>query len=1071
MDKLIRIIIVTIAVAFMSTAVVAQDGNIAGYVTGPDDDAIIGANVVLEVGDRTIGASTDIDGFYSIEGIPVGTYEIRARYIGYRTNRQEVTVEAGETVTLDFQLRRTAIDMDDIVVTGTGAPVERRKIGNTVGSIDRASFENAPVANVSEILTAREPGMVGLTSSGMTGEGAKIRIRGSASLTQSNEPIVIVDGLRVDRSGGFGGFVWNGGGGSPSRLDDVNPESIERIEVLKGAAAATLYGTEASNGVIQIFTRRGAVGPPQFDFRVEQGVTQLPNVVPDNTGFARNQAHADRMNSIYGTNLAPYELHRESFFHDMFGTGYSQNYSGSVAGGTESITYYVGTRYGVEDGPYNPTSDNFPFPPGVENRANDENSRFQLNSNINVVPMDNFRLRVNSAYTTTNHRTLQTNNNIYGIIPLSMFSKPDFATENNYTGTAAFATLFESMQQDTRQEVQRFYTSVGADYSPIRDLTFDLLVGVDVTNQISTHVRPFGWNVNNFTGASVEGERSVTDRNNFDLTLDFKAMHDYQISDRFESSFIAGVQGFMNRTLTESLFGRDFPGPGFGVAGAAAFQEVFESYLETVNLGVYAQEQIGFDDYLFVTVGARLDANSAFGSEFDAVLYPKISASFIPSDMQGWSDIGPVSSMIIRSAIGQSGLQPGAFDALTTFGSLSSASGPGVVPDNLGNPNLRPEVSTEWELGLELGLFEDRASLETTYWDRTVKDALIPRQYPVTGGFLSTQLDNIGEMKAKGVEIASRSTVISTENFGLDLNASASYLWEQVTDLGGAPNIKVGGPYPRYRNFIIEGYAPGAHFTNALPDIPEGHVPYDLNGDGNPATEAEMLSFLETLDPSTADIGQLFGFLMQKPGIDGDPGLNYRGKPTPDWSGSFGFTMNYRNWSLRNNFEYRTGDYYVNNLTQAFRNQNSVIGRNTPRSAQVERDYITGGVDQNHTPQNSADVRLDAAKAWAYEMVGLAPFSGLNTVEKADFIRWRELSLTYNLPTTFTSQMGLRYMTFSLAGRNLMLWTKYSGVDPEVNTFGRGSGGPNIEENFIEGVEAFGVPVPRRITFNMRFGF
>ncbi len=1050
----------------------AQEGAITGQVVDANDEPLFGVNLIIQVGQRTLGASTDIDGEYTIADVPAGTHVIRARFIGYRTEQQEVEVIAGESVTVNFQMRHSAVDLDELVVTGTGGPVERRKLGNSIGSIDRSSFDRMPVANVSEILTAREPGMIGMPGSGMTGEGTTIRIRGSSSLTQSNEPIVIVDGVRVDRSGSIGdGFVWNGGGGSPSRLDDINPESIERLEVLKGAAAATLYGTEASNGVIQIFTRSGAVGPPQFDFRVEQGLVRMPDVVPPNVGWARTEEQASRMSSLYGTSLRPYQLHEESFFNDMYGTGHYQSYSGSVGGGTSGITYYVNTRYYMEDGPYNPTSDNFPFPPGVDNRANDENSRFQLSANMNIFPTDNLTFRVNTGYTAMNHRTLQTNNNIYGIVPLAMFSKPDLASPSNYTGTAAFATLFEAMQQDTRQEVQRFWTSVVSNFQPHRTLNLDLVAGVDVTNQITTHERPFGWNVDGFTGASVEGERSVSDRNNIELTLDFKANHLYQFSERWESSFIAGVQGFMNRTILESLFGRDFPGPGFQVAGAGAFQEVFESYLEVVNLGVFAQEQIGFNDYLFLTTGARLDANSAFGSEFDAVLYPKASLSFIASDAPFWRSLGPISTMRIRAAIGQSGLQPGAFDALTTYASLSSASGPGVVPDNLGNPDLKPEISTEIELGVELGLFDDQVGFETTYWDRTISDALVPRQFPITGGFISSQLDNIGEVKARGLEMSANSTVLNRQDMSLDLRASGAYIWEQVTDLGDAPSIKVGGPYPRYRNFIIEGYAPGANFTTQLVDVPDGFVPFDLNGDGNPASEQEMLDWLATLDPSTANIGALLGFMMHQPGMGGDPGLNYRGKTTPDWSGNFGFTFNYRNWSLASNFEYRAGDYYVNNLTAAFRNQNAAIGRNTPRSAQVERDFVTGGVDGNYNPQNDPNVRLEAAKAWANELVGLDPFSGLNTVEEADFIRWRELSLTYTVPASVAEGLGLRYMSFTASGRNLKLWTKYSGVDPEINTFGRNAAGTEIENNFIQGVEAFGVPIPRRIMFNMRFGF
>src|SRR5207248_6025438 len=176
----------------------------------------------------------------------------------------------------DFAVGQAAIGLDVVVVTGAGAETEKRKLGNTVATIDVNGLRNAPVANFSEQLAAREPGVSVLPSSGMTGEGARIRIRGAASLSQQSEPIVYVDGVHVDRSGGFGDYIGTGGGGSPSRLDDINPEAIERIEVLKGAAAASLYGTEASSGVVQIFTKSGSPGPPRWDFVTVQGFLTDP---------------------------------------------------------------------------------------------------------------------------------------------------------------------------------------------------------------------------------------------------------------------------------------------------------------------------------------------------------------------------------------------------------------------------------------------------------------------------------------------------------------------------------------------------------------------------------------------------------------------------------------------------------------------------------------------------------------------------------------------------------------------------------------------------------------------------
>ena len=206
--------------------------------------------------------------------VPAGEHVVRAEYLGYRRVDQTVQVEAGQAVQVTFDLQETALQLDEIVVTGAGQQTERRKLGNTVAAISVTELEDAPTLSFSEILQGREPGVIAMPEGGVTGEGARIRIRGSASLSQSNEPIVYVDGVRVDRGGGYSSpYIDTGGGGQPSRLDDIQIESIERVEILKGAAAATLYGTEASNGVIQIFTKKGRSGAPRWTLSSELGAS------------------------------------------------------------------------------------------------------------------------------------------------------------------------------------------------------------------------------------------------------------------------------------------------------------------------------------------------------------------------------------------------------------------------------------------------------------------------------------------------------------------------------------------------------------------------------------------------------------------------------------------------------------------------------------------------------------------------------------------------------------------------------------------------------------------------------
>ncbi|RMD93531.1 MAG: SusC/RagA family TonB-linked outer membrane protein, partial [Calditrichaeota bacterium] len=240
MGKAIRIMLCSVLFGILIPGMLlAQTGNIAGKVVdAASGDPLPGASVLVQGMD--IGAATNVEGEYSISGVPVGTQTVVCRFIGYKTQIKTVKVSGGSVAEVNFKMRETVLQLDEVVVTGAGVASEKKRLGNTVATINSKSLEAAPITNFSEMIQAREPGVQVLTSGGLVGEGARIRIRGTASLSQSNEPIVYVDGVRVDNSGNFAG-VGAGGGGRPSRLDDIDPEAIERIEILKGAAAATLY--------------------------------------------------------------------------------------------------------------------------------------------------------------------------------------------------------------------------------------------------------------------------------------------------------------------------------------------------------------------------------------------------------------------------------------------------------------------------------------------------------------------------------------------------------------------------------------------------------------------------------------------------------------------------------------------------------------------------------------------------------------------------------------------------------------------------------------------------------------
>ncbi|MGH2567162.1 MAG: carboxypeptidase-like regulatory domain-containing protein, partial [Bacteroidota bacterium] len=331
-------------------ALFAQSGTVAGKVTTTAGDPLPGANVVVLTTGLMLGAAADANGNFTITAVPAGPQKITARFVGYRSDTKEITVAVARITEVNFVLAPTVLQLDEVVVTGAGAAVERMKLGNTVATIHGGGLQEAPVSSFSEIIQGRVPGVVGLPLGGLAGTGAMIRIRGNVSLAQRNEPIVYVDGIRVDNGGGYAG-VTAGGGGAPSRLDDINPASIERIEILKGAAAATLYGTQANAGVIQIFTKQGAQTAPKFDFEIQQSALTYPDAWKPAVGFARDAASAARISTIFGETIAPFQLVEKDFMSGLTGTGYGQTYTASVSGGQTGLTYFGSLRYNDVDGP------------------------------------------------------------------------------------------------------------------------------------------------------------------------------------------------------------------------------------------------------------------------------------------------------------------------------------------------------------------------------------------------------------------------------------------------------------------------------------------------------------------------------------------------------------------------------------------------------------------------------------------------------------------------------------------------------------------------------------------------
>ncbi|HUF70333.1 MAG TPA: SusC/RagA family TonB-linked outer membrane protein [Longimicrobiales bacterium] len=1046
-----------------------QTGRVQGRVIdAATNRPLVGVQVFIPP--TGIGNLTDSDGRYLLQSVPAGTHSVTAQRIGYRQAVQEVTVPAGALVTVDLSLSQTAIALDEIVVTGAGMGTERRKLGNSIVSINADRANTASVSDVSQLLAGREPGVAVLPSGGYTGQGARIRIRGSSSLSQNNEPVIYVDGIRVDNTA-FSSQTPQGGA---SKLDDIPPESIERIEVLKGAAAATLYGTEASNGVIQIFTKKGRAGAPRFTVQVDQTAIDMPlNRVEPLWDFAYSDDDITRIQDRWGLNVDLYEPFTVDLLPTYFDTGHHQAYSVSVTGGSEFVNYFVTGRFTDEDGPA-AFGDLFPDI-GLE-KINDTQTRAQAAANIVVSPIEKVRIGVNTMYSEMNQTTPNNGNNIYGVWPnltqthlrLACGEVGPLCPKENLYGTGAFITANESIYQIPETEANHFTGSVNVNYTPITPLRLDGTFGIDFVNESGTFFRPFGWNVNEYVTAHVEGLRFISEQRIRVVTADFKASWEARFADDITNRLLAGSQGFLRQATTRNGTGVRFPGPGLEVAGAGADQFIGEFWNRNTQVGVYLDNQVGWRDWAFLTAGARWDANSAFGEAFNTAFYPKLNASILPTQAFGWTS-DTFSTIRLRAAIGKSGLQPSSFAKFTTYEPQPSTEGPGVRPDNLGNQNLRAEVATEIEAGAEVGLFNDRASFNITYWTADVQDAIVSRQFAVSGGFINRQLDNIGELHKHGVDLGAQGTVYESRNLSINLFVNGAYLQQEITDMGGAPALKTGGSYSRYRQYLVEGFAPGSFFGAKTADVA---IPLNLDGScTEPSRDDALAYFAVARDPGEFKplVVANSGFGTPTSGLAshncGEGSLaTYLGKSTPDWQGTVGFNLGFLgNFEVNSLWEFKLGNFVSHDLSGEFRRTHAGIGRNTENCVKL--------LSVMRNPSSTADARLESAIDWANQCEGLAPLDGINSINPADHVRWRELSVTYRVPTPFVARFGLASAQLSVGARNLALWVNdaYTGMDPEAVTNGRCDAG--LDCNFLDNTDLWQLPIPRRITFSTRVSF
>ena len=750
-----------------SPALAQGTGQVAGQVTNSNTgEPMDGAQVTVR--GTQIGGLTDADGRFSLRGVPAGEQTIRVRLIGFGTRTRTITVQSGQTTTANFQLERQALDMQEIVVTGQAGQAQRREIGNAISQIDSEQLNEASVSTEG-VLQGQSSGLVISEVSGSAGSGSTIRLRGNTSVTQGNQPLIYVDGVRI-RSEGYPknvppvGYSGRSANVAASPLNDINPQSIERVEIIKGAAATTLYGTEASAGVIQIFTKSGTQGGgPRFNGEVGVNMDNMQAFGPSPDDFTQEQFKQQAREDFSHMGLSPWL--RNSVGH---------NYSLSVRGGLEDISYFVSGDY---------SNDRAPMPNDWVGTGS-----FRGNFGFDIAP--NLNLQWNTSYTKRDIRQTPSGNNAHGL------TLQAYRRDRNYVGTGEKVVIDSVLDYDIRQGIDHLTTGATFRWQPTTGISHRFTAGYDRAYSENRQVRPFGFIL------APEGKMSNTRFTAETMTLDYAGSFTINLSEEIDSNFSLGGQYVIENETNVTGYAEDFPGPSLPTISTGGLTLSRESRILEHTAGVFAQNRFGFTDKLFLTTGIRFDGNSAFGQgiTLDAmVAYPKVSASYLISEEEFFPET--FSTFKLRGAWGMSGRAPGAFDKVKTWESVQFGQSPGFLPQNRGNPNLEPEKTSEFEVGFDATFLQNRVSTEFTYYNSTTFDALLPvRQIPSQGGW-GSQAENVGELSNKGIELTVNATTVETDDWRWSLGGNLSTNHSNVEDLGDAASFATGAV-----TFVREGH-------------------------------------------------------------------------------------------------------------------------------------------------------------------------------------------------------------------------------------------------------------------------
>jgi TonB-dependent starch-binding outer membrane protein SusC len=996
----------------------APTGVIRGKVRDAANGRALSDAQIQVVGTR-LGAISSAAGDYVVQSVPTGVRSVQIRRIGYQPITRSVTVTAGGTVTVDAPLSQSALNLSEVVVTGTAAPIEKRKVGTSIASIDSATVAKAISVTVDQAMQGKIAGaQISQNSGGPGGGGISVRLRGTNSFVAGSDPLYIVDGMIIDN--GSAQLVDLGGRSNPqNRLADLNPADIDRIEVIRGAAAAALYGSRANNGVVQIFTKRGTIGKPRFGF---------------NTRFAQNELREYQPFNLYPFDNSGVPVARFDYQRDIFRASPTFEQNLTVEGGNDQTRYFVSANNLQDEGIIRSTS------------SRRQGARVNLQQQLSSTLIAN----ISTSFTNTeNQMQAFGEQNDYGIMG-SLFFAPtntDFRPTGGVYPVAPVLGVNPLLAIDrirNPQTINRFIGSTKLTWTPRENMLVDYTVGIDNGGFEQRQFVPRGAVLG--TSLLASGQSVSNFQNTRIINQDLVGSYTLKPRDGFEMKTSAGLN-FTDQNNRLTVAQSNTLAPVGEQVNAGSVQSATQLSFVLRTFGVYINEDISIADRLFLTGAVRRDCASAYAPSQRCQYFPKASAAYEVIKSRG----GLLNSLRVRGAYGEAGSQPGLTNAYASFFAYSNtnfAGRPGFVNDiTFGNPDLRDERSREREVGTEIGLLGGKVGLEATYYSRNVSNLLFFRPLPTSTGF-SRQFAPIGEVSNRGLELQLRINPIEKKNFSWNTTFTWSNNVNRVENLRLRDAATPGD--------TVQSFVSASGYPNRIAQGQPVGVFFGGYAARNCATGALLLDSLGRLRRSNnaADMGATLAARRALGGGTCNDSLNkVIGDPNPRWIGAFinEFTIAGK-LRLRSVLDAVVGNDVMNLSTRA---QNAGIASN---SREFERELLPFGDPRKLPPGFNARTQ-GIFEYW---------------VEDGSFVKLRELSASYTVDWKPITRVFRNPVDVTVSGRNLFVWTKYSGYDPELNLFGTNAGDPRNPATTTAADRGFdfgGYPIPRVWSISARFNY